>query len=185
MSKPRTAASMLALSALLLTGCSAFTNKAATSSATSTTQSALAAPRTDAVTPAPVPPPATTGVLPTREVSLTIDDRGDLGEIIVDSTGHALYAFSADQPDEPTCYDACADTWLPLLASGAPAGTIGIDVASVHSVPRSDGGNQVTYKGTPLYRYAGDTGDRVANGQGLDMFGGEWHVLRKDGRPLA
>lgn len=182
---PRTAAAMLAVGALVLTGCSAFTNKAATSSATSTTQSPVAAPRTDAVTPAPVPPPSTTGVPPTREVSLAIDDRDDLGEIIVDSTGRALYAFSADQPNEPTCYHACADTWVPLLASGDPAGTIGIDVASVQSVARRDGGDQVTYKGIPLYRYAGDTGDRVANGQGLDMFGGEWHVLTKNGRPLA
>ncbi|MGE2726124.1 COG4315 family predicted lipoprotein [Mycolicibacterium pulveris] len=185
MPKPRTLAAILAVCALALTGCAAFTNKAATSSATSATQAPVAAPRTDAQTPAPVPPPSTTGVPPTREVSLAIDDRDDLGEIIVDSTGRALYAFSADHPNEPTCYDACADTWVPLLAGGDPAGTIGIDVASVESVPRRDGGEQVTYKQIPLYRYAGDNNDRVANGQGLDMFGGEWHVLTKNGQPLA
>lgn len=52
-------------------------------------------------------------------------------------------------------------------------------------MPRADGTMQATYKGHPLYRYAGDTGDRDANGQGLDLFGGEWHVLTKDGQPLA
>ncbi|MGV0714731.1 hypothetical protein ABQE93_04925 [Mycolicibacterium sp. XJ662] len=181
----RTTVSMLALGALVLTGCSAVTNKAATSSATTTAQSPVATPRTEAVTPEPVPPPSNTKVVPTREVSLAIEDRGDLGEIVVDSTGRALYAFTADGPNEPTCYGACADTWVPLLARGDPAGTIGIDVASVDVVPRRDGGDQVTYNRIPLYRYAGDTGDRVANGQGLDMFGGEWHVLAKDGQPLA
>ncbi len=44
---------------------------------------------------------------------------------------------------------------------------------------------QVTYQGHPLYHYAGDKGDRAAGGQGLDLFGGEWHVLTKDGQPLA
>ena len=43
----------------------------------------------------------------------------------------------------------------------------------------------MTYKGHPLYHYAGDKGDRDAGGQGLDLFGGEWHVLTKDGQPLA
>lgn len=65
-----------------------------------------------------------------------------------------MYAYSKDPANETTCYDTCADTWLPLLAK------------------RRDGGNQVTYKGIPLYQYAGDKVDRDANGQGLDMFGG-------------
>jgi predicted lipoprotein with Yx(FWY)xxD motif len=43
----------------------------------------------------------------------------------------------------------------------------------------------VTYKGFPLYQYAVDKVDRDANGLGLDMFGGEWHVLTKDGQPLV
>ncbi|BBY81235.1 hypothetical protein H7I53_03655 [Mycolicibacterium pulveris] len=185
MPTPRVATSILAVSALALTGCAAFTNKAATSSETSTTQGSAAAPRTEAVTPAPTPPPSTTGVPPTGDVSLAIDDRGDLGEIVVDSSGRALYAFSADRPNQPTCYDTCAETFVPLLADGNPASGTGIDVAAAQTVPRRDGGNQVTYKGIPLYRYAGDSGDKVAHAQGLDMFGGQWHVLAKNGRPLA
>jgi predicted lipoprotein with Yx(FWY)xxD motif len=66
-----------------------------------------------------------------------------------------------------------------------PAGGIGIDVSAARITPRRDGGNQVTYKGHPLYHYAGDKDDRDAGGQGLDLFGGEWHVLTKDGQPLA
>ena len=74
---------------------------------------------------------------------------------------------------------------LPMLAKGNPAGGIGIDAGSAGTTPRRDGAKQVTYKGQPLYHYAGDQTDRDAGGQGLDLFGGEWHVLTKDGQPLA
>ncbi|MCT7661358.1 COG4315 family predicted lipoprotein [Mycobacterium deserti] len=177
--------SLLLVGVIALTACSARENKEAVSSATSSTQSSVVAPRTDAVTAAPNPPPSTDEAPPIGDVSLAFDDRGDLGQIIVDGTGRTLYAFSQDAANGPACYDACADSWLPLLAKGDPTGGTGIDVGAAATVPRRDGGNQVTYRGIPLYRYAGDKVDTDANGQGLDMFGGEWHVLTKDGRPLA
>lgn len=189
MPTPRTAvpacALLAAFSVVALCGCSAFENKAANSASTSSTQTSVTAPRTEATTAAPNPPPSTEQSPPIGDVSLGIDDRGDLGEIVVDSTGRTLYVFSADRPNEPGCYGDCADTWLPLLADGQPAGGTGIDVAAAGTVPRRDGGNQVTYRGNPLYRYAGDKTDKDANGQGLAMFGGEWHVLSKNGQPLA
>ena len=72
-----------------------------------------------------------------------------------------------------------------MLADADPAGGTGIDVAAAKTVARRDGRAQVTYRGHPLYRYAGDATDRDANGQGLNMFDGEWHVLTKWGEPLA
>jgi predicted lipoprotein with Yx(FWY)xxD motif len=187
MIKPRTAActAAVALSVIALTACSAIENKQAHSVVTSSTQAPVSSPRTEATTPPPNPPPAAADSPPIGDVSLEIDDRGDLGEIVVDGTGRTVYAFSRDPLNEPTCYDACADTWLPLLARSHPASGIGIDVGSADVVVRHDGGNQVTYKGIPLYRYAGDKIDRDANGQGLNLFDGEWHVLTKDGLPLA
>lgn len=179
--------SILAISVSLVavTACSAFAYKATESSTTSPTKSPVTSPRTDASTAPPNPPPSTNQKPPTGEVSLTVDDRGDLGEIVVDAAGRTVYAFSNDPVNATTCFDSCAETWLPLLAKGHPASGVGIDVAAANTIARRDGGNQVTYKGSPLYLYAGDKVDREANGQGLDMFGGEWHVLTKDGRPLA
>ncbi len=168
-----------------LTACSAFANQAASSSSTADeTASTVASPRTDA-TGTPNPIPSTDQIPPTGDVSLKTDDRGDLGRIIVDSSGRTVYAFTADPLNDATCYDICADTWLPLLAKGDPAGSIGIDASAVRTAPRRDGGEQVTYKGHPLYHYAGDKSDKDVGGQGLDLFGGEWHVLTKDGQPLA
>lgn len=182
-------ASTLVFGVVALSGCAALENKETNSTstaATTGTRTPLAAPRTEAKTPAPDPPPSIERKPPIGDVSLGIDDRGDLGQIIVDSSGRTLYVFSKDiAAKEPTCYGECADTWLPVLADSDPAGGVGIDVASAKIVPRRDGGDQATYRGYPLYRYAGDKIDRDAHGQGLDMFGGEWHVLTKNGEPLA
>jgi predicted lipoprotein with Yx(FWY)xxD motif len=176
---------LVMVSVAALTACSAFANQAATESSTADeTPSTVASPRTEA-TATPTPIPSTDRIPPIGDVALEIDDRGDLGQIIVDGSGRAVYAFTRDPMNEPTCYGACADTWLPLLGKGAPTGGIGIEVAAAGITPRRGGGDQVTYQGHPLYHYAGDKGDQGANGQGLDLFGGEWHVLAKDGQPLA
>ncbi len=176
---------IVAVSTAALTACAAFANQEASNSSTvGTTKSSVESPRTDALT-SPNPVPSATEIPPIGDVSLEMDDRGDLGEILVDGAGRTVYAFTRDPANDPTCYDACAETWMPLLAKGDPAGGIGIDVSAARITPRRDGGNQVTYKGHPLYHYAGDKDDRDADGQGLDLFGGEWHVLTKDGQPLA
>ncbi|MEO3759683.1 hypothetical protein ABGB19_15515 [Mycobacterium sp. B14F4] len=175
--------SLFALSTAALTGCAAFANNASSTSTTATTTT-TGPLRTDAST-TPNPVPSNDGIPPVGDVSLAIDDRPDLGEIVVDASGRTLYVFSNDALNDPSCYDACADTWLPVLAKGDPAGAIGINVAAADIVSRRDGNSQVTYRGQPLYRYAGDMIDTDAKGQGLDLFGGEWHVLTKDGQPLA
>lgn len=173
------------LSVAALAGCSAFANQAATSSLTADASKAPAtSPRTEA-TASPNPVPSTDQIPPVGDVSLELDDRGDLGTIIVDGSGRTVYAFTTDPLNDPTCYDTCADTWLPVLAKGDPAGGVGIDASAAGVAPRRDGAKQATYKGHPLYHYAGDKDDRDAGGQGLDLFGGEWHVLTKDGQPLA
>ncbi len=175
---------VLALGVAALTACSAFANQAGSDSATDASTSPVTAPRTEA-TATPDPIPFSDRIPPIGDVWLELDDRGDLGTIIVDGSGRTVYAFTADPLNTPTCYDRCADTWLPLLAKGTPAGGIGIDTAAAGTAPRRDGSNQATYKGHPLYWYAGDKTDRDFGGQGLDLFGGEWHVLTKDGQPLA
>ncbi len=88
----------------------------------------MTAPRTEA-TATPKPIPSTDRIPPTGDVWLELDDRGDLGTIVVDGSGRAVYAFSSDRLNDPTCYDTCADTFLPLLAKGDPAGGIGIQVS--------------------------------------------------------
>ena len=102
--------SLLAAGLIALTACSAVENREANSPETSGTRASATPLRTEALTPAPNPPPSNERIPPVGDVSLAIDDRGDLGEIIVDSTGRTLYVFSTDAANGPTCYDDCADT---------------------------------------------------------------------------
>lgn len=100
----------------------------------------------------------------------------DLGEIVVDGDGNALYLFTPDAQGESTCYDGCADAWPPLIGE-ATAGT-GLDAGLFGSVARDDGSAQVTYNGWPLYYFAGDTSDGDTNGQGVNDV---WFVLNAAG----
>ena len=43
----------------------------------------------------------------------------------------------------------------------------------------------VTYNGWPLYAYISDTTAGVAVGQGLNLNGGYWYVIRPDGQPIV
>jgi len=42
---------------------------------------------------------------------------------------------------------------------------------------RHDGKLQVTLRGMPLYRFAGDSAKGQANGEGIKAFGGTWHAV--------
>jgi len=42
----------------------------------------------------------------------------------------------------------------------------------------ANGGLQVTDNGAPLHRFAGDPAPGEANGDGINSFGGVWHVVK-------
>ena len=104
----------------------------------------------------------------------------DLGQILA-SDGRTLYLFMPDDAGAPSCYDDCAATWPPLLADGDVAVGEGLDGALFATVPRDDGGDQVTVDGWPLYFFASDAAPGDHNGQGV---GGVWFVVGPDGAPI-
>jgi hypothetical protein len=57
----------------------------------------------------------------------------------------------------------------------------GAQSTDIKLVKRGDGQMQVTYKGHPLYFYAGDQSAGQMNGQGINAFGAEWYVLSPAG----
>ena len=90
---------------------------------------------------------------------------------MVDSDGMTLYTFDKDTtPGKSACIGGCAKMW-PAATAGANDRASG----DWSFVPSADGGNQWTYKGHPLYRYAKDTNPGDMNGDG---FKGMWHVAR-------
>ena len=101
-----------------------------------------------------------------------------LGRILVDAKGMTVYVFDSDKDGKSACAGGCATAWPPVvLEAGASLPTTGDLAADLTTAARTDGAQQVAYKGRPLYRFAADTkpGDAKGDGQG-----GIWHVVKVD-----
>src|SRR4051812_21865774 len=79
------------------------------------------------------------------------------GRVLFDGRGHALYLFTRERSRTSRCYGACAKAWPPFLTKGAPRAGAGARSSLLGTTRRRDGATQVTYRGHPLYFYAGDT----------------------------
>ena len=94
------------------------------------------------------------------------------GTVLVDARGMTLYSLSGERAGKFICSSsACTQVWHPLSGSTAGAG-----VASLGTVKRPDGAEQVTYKGMPLYTFAQDRAAGEANGQGIKDVG-TWRAV--------
>jgi len=113
-----------------------------------------------------------------------------IGKVLVDSHGMTLYVFHGDNPllyqlhqdPAPSCYEDCAEFWPPLLTTGAPRGTGGIEAGRLGTVGRGDGTRQVTYDGHPLYLCSEDLQSGEANGEDVEMFDDAWYAITPDGK---
>jgi predicted lipoprotein with Yx(FWY)xxD motif len=95
--------------------------------------------------------------------------------VLTNAKGFTLYSFAPDTPATSKCYGSCAAYWPPVtgtvaVSPGAP-GRVG-------TIKRTDGTEQLTYNGHPLYTYIGDTAPGQARGNNLNLNGGLWHEIR-------
>lgn len=100
------------------------------------------------------------------------------GSILVNPAGLTVYKFSADSATMSACNGACATAWPPITvpAGSTPKGGSGVG-GTFATITRSDGSLQVTYDGSPLYTFAGDSAAGDTNGQNLTIDGGKWTVI--------
>jgi len=98
------------------------------------------------------------------------------GPAFVNSVMHTTYVFDADlnTPDMSNCVSAaCASFWPAVaIVAGSPL------AGNWTMFTRPDGTMQLAYKGRALYAYYGDTSPGIAAGDGINAFGGVWHVAR-------
>ena len=87
------------------------------------------------------------------------------GPFLVDGAGMTLYVFKKDQPGQSACAGDCLARWPVYLGLGeaAPA----LKTADLGTITRPDGKRQTTYKGMPLYYFAGDKAPGDVKGQGI------------------
>jgi predicted lipoprotein with Yx(FWY)xxD motif len=105
------------------------------------------------------------------------------GKFLAGSQGRAMYLFEADKSSASTCTGACAATWPPVTTASLPMAGSGVEQSLLGTTKRSDGTEQVTYHGHPLYYFAGDTAG-MAKGQGYKDFGAGWYVVNAKGSKI-
>ncbi len=169
----------LALAALAVAGVACSSSKSTKTNATSTPKkTAVSTPVATRATQTPqASTPRSTASSQTTPSGSTTVMKGNsptAGSILVDSESRTLYKFKNDQPNVSNCNDTCAQLWPPLtISGGTPTGISGLG-----AIQRSDGTNQVTLDGAPLYRFANDAAPGDAKGDG---FAGLWSVAVKFG----
>jgi predicted lipoprotein with Yx(FWY)xxD motif len=109
-----------------------------------------------------------------------------VGTVLVTSKGYALYMFVRDGRKRVTCTGYCASTWPPLKigAGQRPVAGPGARQSLLGTDPDPAGGRVITYAGWPLYTYASDVQAGQVTGQGVNLNGGLWYLMRPSGVPV-
>jgi predicted lipoprotein with Yx(FWY)xxD motif len=100
-------------------------------------------------------------------------------------SGRAIYLWTADKGSTSSCSGACAQAWPPVTTTGKPAAGSGVTAADLGTTKRSDGSEQVTYKGHPLYYFVADKTAGSTSGQGSDGFGAKWWLVAPSGSAIT
>jgi predicted lipoprotein with Yx(FWY)xxD motif len=110
---------------------------------------------------------------------------GKLGTVLAAGPKRlTVYLFEADKSTASACSGACAKVWPPVTTQGKPTASGGAVSGDLGTTMRSDGSEQVTYKGHPLYFYGDDKDSGDSYGQGSTQFGAGWYVLKPDGSKI-
>ncbi|WP_276366604.1 hypothetical protein [Chryseolinea sp. H1M3-3] len=105
---------------------------------------------------------------------VSLQTSNTLGDIIVDGNGKTLYVFTKDVNGQSKCTDGCLTNWPVYYATDLQPGP-GIDMKDFSTITRSDGAQQTTYKGWPLYYYTGDNAVGETNGEAVQNI---WFVAK-------
>jgi predicted lipoprotein with Yx(FWY)xxD motif len=100
--------------------------------------------------------------------------------IVVNSKGFAVYTLTGDSRRHQECTqrNRCFLFWPPVKVSSAKKLSKALGIKGKLGSFRRDGFVQVTLAGHPLYTYSGDTSKNAATGEGINHFGGTWHVVK-------
>jgi predicted lipoprotein with Yx(FWY)xxD motif len=100
--------------------------------------------------------------------------------IVVNAKGRAVYTLSGDTATHQKCTKAngCFKFWPPVTVSSAKNLNQLTGVKGKLGTFKRNGKLQVTLGGHPLYTFANDSKRDDATGEGINGFGGIWHVVK-------
>jgi predicted lipoprotein with Yx(FWY)xxD motif len=117
--------------------------------------------------------------------TVSVESIGGAGDVLVDSSGAALYRSDLESNGKVVCTGECIADWKPVTVAGGESPTGSSDIeGDLGTVMRPDGDTQVTFDGKPLYSFT-DEGPGEVTGDGfVDAFDGTeftWHVMTPSG----
>lgn len=95
------------------------------------------------------------------------------GTYLTDAKGMTLYWFKKDSPGTSACAGPCVEKWPIYFREKVAAGD-GLKGEDFGTITRGDGKKQTTFRGYPLYYWAGDKDPGDAKGQGVNNV---WYVI--------
>ncbi|OOG17862.1 hypothetical protein BWD42_11190 [Sphingobacterium sp. CZ-UAM] len=111
-----------------------------------------------------------------KKKGIQIASTVQFGAILTDANGRTLYFFSNDTKGASTCTGNCLATW-PIYHNNETSSDMKIDKSLLGEITRADGSKQSTYKGWPLYYYAGDSQSDPVKGDAVNKI---WYVAKPD-----
>lgn len=111
--------------------------------------------------------------------TITIQEKEGIGKYLADSEGKTLYWFKKDAVGKSACSGPCVEKW-PLYDKGSATVPKGTKAEEFGAITREDGKKQTTFRGYPLYYWAGDKKSGDTNGQGVNNV---WYVINPDNFP--
>jgi predicted lipoprotein with Yx(FWY)xxD motif len=96
-----------------------------------------------------------------------IANKEKVGSYLTDAKGMALYIFKKDSSGKSACAGPCVAKW-PIYDVEQVGVSGKLDAKSFGTITREDGKKQTTYKGMPLYYFAGDKAPSDTTGHGLN-----------------
>jgi len=122
---------------------------------------------------------ATGGIALAKHHAVKIADKAGVGKYLTDTEGKTLYVFKMDSVGKSTCSGDCLTRW-PLYFRDQVAPPPGLKAEEFGTLQREDGQKQTTFRGYPLYYWAGDSKAGDTTGQGIK---GVWFVVDPDNFP--
>lgn len=117
----------------------------------------------------------TTPIVP-ETLSVELKSSATFGQYLADNKGKALYYFTPDLNGSSSCSGGCLAAWPAFYMETITVGA-GLNAAGFATITRADGSKQTTYKGWPLYYFAGDAKSGDVNGDDADE---SWYVAKPE-----
>jgi predicted lipoprotein with Yx(FWY)xxD motif len=112
-----------------------------------------------------------TGTASATTPTVAVGSNATFGPILTTGSGMALYTLDTDHDGQSTCHGSCAAVWPPLNVPTGTAPTVGPGVTGTVGVAvQSNGTDQVTYNGSPLYSFVSDTSPGQVTGNNVAGF---------------